>query len=107
MDSDFKQNFNYFLDSERKNRIFVSFTYSADFLSTDEFVLIYLTKIDDSFKEVIKYDYSKREALHVHYFGKHARKEYLDLPPTIGTLFELKNNLVSNWHRYLLKFMEG
>jgi hypothetical protein len=103
MDESFRE-FNYFLDSKKENQLFIKFEYSADFL-VNAFVIIYLTKVNGVFEEVVKYDYSKRETLHVHYFfKKHSRKEYLGLPPTIDTLFELKIKLTENWQKYLIKF---
>ena len=104
MDDNFREFF-IFLDSSMENEIYINFTYSQDFSFVIDFVLIYLTNVNGVFKEVVKFDCSQREALHVHYFfKKHARKEYLDLTPTIDTLFDLKNDLVANWQKYLIKF---
>ena len=95
------------LDASEKNKIYIKYAYSADFLSIDEFVLIYLTSVDGVFKEVVKYDYSQKEPLHVHYyFEKNARKEYLDLLPTIDTIINLHDKICSNWQKYLLKSKE-
>jgi len=105
MDNSFRQ-FKYFIDYKNENQIFIRFEYNSDF-SMKAFVIVYLTKINEVFKEVVKYDYSQREQLHVHYFfKKHPRKEYLNLPPTIDTLFELKNRLELKWQKYLIKFNE-
>ena len=105
MDDNFRQ-FDYFLDSKKENQLFIKFEYSPDFF-VHAFVIIYLTKVNGVFEEVVKYDYSQRETLNVHYFfKKHARKEYLDLPSTIDTLFDLKNKLIENWQKYLIKFNE-
>ena len=106
MNENFREFF-IFLDLEMQNEIYIKFEYSEDFI-VNAFVIIYLTKVNEVFEEVVKYDYSERETIHVHYYyKKHSRKEYLDFPPTIDTLFELKNNLEANWQKFLIKFNEG
>ncbi len=103
MNENFREFF-IFLDGGMENEVYIKFEYSAEFI-VNAFVIIYLTKVNEVFEEVIKYDYSQKETLHVHYYSKkHSRKEYLDFPPTIDTVFELKNNLEANWQKYLIKF---
>lgn len=105
MDDNFREFFS-FLDLKKENEIYIKFEYSSEFAVT-AFVIIYLTKVNGTFEEVVKYDYSQRERLHVHYFfKKHSRKEYLNLSPTVDTLFDLKIKLTENWQKYLIKFNE-
>ena len=107
MESDRRVELLFFLDKERENKLFFSYLYSEDFSFIEEFVILFLTKTDEGFKEVVKYDFSKREKPQVHYFyKKHPRKVYLDVPVTLETIFELKDGLVVNWHKHLLKFRD-
>jgi len=93
------------LDGQKENMLLVRFVFSDDGFEIIEFVLIYLTKINEKFVEVVKYDFSQREKVHVHFFyPKNPRKVFLDLSPNIDTIFSLKEELELNWHKHLLRF---
>jgi hypothetical protein len=49
MDDEFVREFHSFLDSNRENKLYVSFSYSEDFSFVKEFVLIFLTKVGGIF----------------------------------------------------------
>lgn len=105
MDDDFLREVYYFVDSAKMNKIFVKFKHIQNSSELEEFVIIYLTKIDEVFVEVVKYDFSKREKFHVHYYSDQ-RKVYFDEIPTNETMARLNQHLLENWHKYLLKFLE-
>jgi hypothetical protein len=105
MDDDSLKEFELFLDSKKENVLFVKFKYKPNSAELEEFVLIYFTMIENKLIEVIKYDFSQREKLHVHLTdGK--TKQFLDEEPNIETLINLKNYLALNWAKFLLKFRE-
>jgi len=106
MNENFREFF-IFLDEKLENEIYIKFEYSDDFSLVKEFVLIYLTCVEGTFKEVVKFDCSQKELIHAHYFfKKYSWKDDLELLPTIDTMFSLKDNLVKDWQKYLVKFNE-
>ncbi|MEK6958586.1 MAG: hypothetical protein AABW59_00925 [archaeon] len=108
MDKENSRQFNLFLDTEQDNKIFIKYSYSEDLCRVKEFVLIYFTRRYDEFVEVVKYDCSEKERLHVHYFwGNSKHKEYLDREISIDTMLFIMDKLVENWRKYLLKFNES
>ena len=102
MNDNFRQ-FEYFLDSKEENKIFVKFKNKLDSSEIEEFVIIYFTLIDESYIQVLRYDFSLREKFHVHHFFD-GRKIYFDEKPSFETLFNLCEGLEKDWHKYLLKF---
>ena len=93
------------LDVEKNNKLLINFVYSENYCDIVEFVIIYLTKIEERFVEVVKYDFSRKEKLHVHYFyPKHSRKVFLDAEPNIDFIMGVKDDFVSNWHKHLIRF---
>ncbi|MFA6269215.1 MAG: hypothetical protein WC652_05335 [archaeon] len=100
-----KQWFELYLDLVEENKLLFTYTFLDDYVGLEEFVIIYLTKVDDKFVEVVKYDFSEKEKLHVHYFyPKNPRKVFLDLEVNVGLLMQLEVELTQNWRKHLLKF---
>jgi len=105
MENDFSREFFFFLDSAKSNKLFVKFVHKSNSSELEELVIIYLTKIEDTFLEVVKYDFSKKEKFHVHYFAED-RKVYLDEVPNNETLDRVFQHLCDNWQKYYLRFIE-
>jgi|GEM_PF-4075472 len=105
MDEDSFRQFETFLDFEKKNKLFVKFKYMGNSPELEEFVLIYLTQKEDFFVEVIKYDFSQKEKLHMHHY-KEPKKIYLNEVPNIETLARLYEFLSANWRILLVKYEE-
>lgn len=96
------------LSDDAQNKLLIIFSYSEGYKTFEEFVLVYLTKVGDKYVEVIKYDCSRREPLHVHrYYGRNLDKLFIDLPCSIDSLIELKDKLLLEWHKHLIKFQDG
>ncbi|MDD4082610.1 MAG: hypothetical protein PHD05_04445 [Sphaerochaetaceae bacterium] len=96
--------FEFFLDSHEENKIFMRFSTKEDSSEVTDFVLIYFTLIDNVFLEVVKYDFSLREKLHVHYYFS-KRKVYLDEDVNFESMAKFSEHLMYNWQNYLLKFI--
>ncbi len=102
-----QQSWSEYLDSEKENKLFVRFVFSADFKEVEEFAVIYLTTIDGETFEVIRFDCSKHETLNVHqFFFKRPEKRYLNREKNFTTLQEFIENIRKNWRVYRTKFLE-
>ena len=105
MFDDCYREFEVFLDIAQENKIFVKFFLNPNGVDLEDFVIIYFTKVGEEFMEVVKYDFSQKESLHVHYFyPKNPRKVFLELAPALVTIVVLYDELVSSWHKHLLRF---
>ena len=107
MNEDVLRQFDLFLDLKQENKLFVKFSYLDDFSGLKEFVISYQTLIGESFVEVIRYDSSLKENLHVHeLFHLKSKKVFLGGAPDMDLLIRLKDQLEKNWRKYLLKYKE-
>ena len=97
-----------FLDREGNNILLVKFLFREDFSGVEEFTVIYLIAVGGKIKEVVKYDCSEKEAVHVHkLFGGKKEKKYLEKEKGFGTLEEFVQDIRKNWRLYRARFMEG
>jgi len=107
VDKDRQRTFSEFLDEERLNKLFVRLVFTSKG-EIQEFAVIYLIIIDDKPVEVVKYDCSDREAVHVHHVFKkrRKRKRQLDREKNYDTILEFMENIQKNWRDYRQKFLE-
>lgn len=102
-----QQSWSEYLDSEKENKLFVRFVFSADFKEVEEFAVIYLTTIEEETFEVICFDCSEHETVNAHqFFSKHSEKRYLNRERNFDTLQEFIENIRKNWRTYRAQFME-
>ena len=107
MVEDTLRQFDLFLDPKQENKLFIKFVYLDDFLGLKEFVISYQTLIDEKFVEIVRYDSSLKENLHIHEsFPLKTKKLFLGGEPDMELLVKTKDYLVKNWHKYLIKFKE-
>lgn len=70
-----------------------------------EFVIILFLLKNNKKIEVMKYDYSQKEKLHVHKnYLKKPRKEYIVSEVTIDFVKSLKRDIELNWEKYVHLF---
>jgi hypothetical protein len=68
----------------------------------EEFVIILFLIRNNIKLEVLKYDYSQKELLHVHkYYSKKVVKEYLYDEANIEFVINLKNQVRMNFKKYI------
>jgi hypothetical protein len=95
-------NSNHVLDSNNcvELKFYVKFFSKSS--NIEEFVII-LFLIKENIKlEVLKYDYSQKEALHVHkYYSKNSKKEYLQNKVDVEFVINLKNEIEINFEKYI------
>ena len=96
-----------FLDNKQMDMLIVKYLISEDGKKVIEFVVIYTTIIGESPKEVIKYDFSKKEPLHSHYnYQKNQKKVLINKEVSIETIMEIVEYIEKNWRKMKMKFME-
>jgi hypothetical protein len=106
MQEDLFREFEINLDKNGENKVFVKFKLLENG-GLEEFVVIYFTLVDGVFLEVLKYDFSKNEKLHLHCaYDKKRTKVFLDEEPSLDTLVILKDVILVSWKKHLLKFKE-
>ena len=108
MDSSRVVSFSKSLDSKKNYHLFVRFIYSEDFSSVDEFSvsLIYLEL--EKHLEIIRYDCSRDEAVHVHYFhNSPPKKIYLNDSVSLETLWRYVDEVENNWENYAEKYFKS
>lgn len=67
-----------------------------------EFVIILFLIKNNEKLEVLKYDFSQKEKLHVHKnYLKKPRKEYIISEPTVDFVKSLKREIELNWEKYI------
>ncbi|MFH1752024.1 MAG: hypothetical protein ABH821_03760 [archaeon] len=100
-----EENWNEILDS--KNRIYSRYVFSIDFKRIEEFAIVYVSQIQGKTVEILRYDCSKEEGVHVHkFYLKPTRKRYLNKEKNFDTIIELTNHIRENWGIYWIKFLE-
>lgn len=102
-----QQSWSEYLDKEKENKLFIRFVFTPDFKQVEEFAVIYLTLLDEKEEEIIRYDCSRREAVHVHkFFQKPLKKTHLSRDKNFDTLQEFIKDIRENWMIYRAKFFE-
>ena len=102
-----QHSFSRFLDKAEKNKLFVRFVFSPDYARVEEFAVVYLAEIEGEIREVLRYDCSKRETVHVHNFSyKKQEKKFVDKEKSFDTMEEFMEEIEKNWRLYRLKFRE-
>ncbi|MBT4192309.1 MAG: hypothetical protein HOE11_03290 [Candidatus Diapherotrites archaeon] len=72
-----------------------------------DFVVLYYTIESGHHKEIIKFDGSLKEHIHVHkYYLPRKQKQYLDKAFSFATIEEFKLDIEKNWIKYKLKFKQ-
>lgn len=102
-----KRDYNWFLDKSQENIIFIRFVFAADGKSLEEFSISYCAFFEEQPTEIIRYDCSKREEVHIHqFYRKPVEKRIVDKSKSFETMDELVKNIQKNWRLYRLKFLE-
>lgn len=102
-----QHSFSRFLDKAEKNKLFVRFVFLPDCTGVEEFAVVYLAEIEGESHEVLRYDCSKKEAVHLHnFFYKKQRKSFIGKEKSFDTIEELVKEIQKNWRVYRLKFLE-
>jgi len=102
-----QKTFNWFLDKEEQNKLLVRFVYSPDGKSLESFAIIYCALIDGKIRQIVRYDCSEREEVHLHqFFRKPAVKRHLSKEKTFDTMKEFVALIEKNWRQYLLSYKE-
>jgi len=107
VDKDRQETFSEFLDKEKQNKLFVRLVFTPKG-AIEEFAVIYCAIIDNVPYEVVRYDCSARETIHVHHFfkKKRKRKRHLERERNYDTIEEFMETIKKNWHDYRMKFLE-
>lgn len=103
-----QQSWSEYLDAEKKNKLFVRYVFTQDFKELEEFAVSFLlVKNDEDYSEIIRYDCSIDEEVHVHkFFHNPPLKKYLQKDKSFTTLMELSEDIRKNWRPYLLHYSE-
>lgn len=101
-----QQSWSEYLDKGHENKLFIRFVFTADFHGIEEFAVVYLASVRGGMREVVRYNCSSDEAVHIHrFYRKPAEKAYLNREKCIGTLEEFADNIRENWRGYRSKFL--
>ena len=97
-----------FLNPKSGDMLFVKFVFSEKYGGVEEFIVVYLASVAEKPVEVVKYDCSEKEAVHIHGFvaGK-KEKKYIKREKSFETLEEFIGDIRNNWRFYKSRFMEG
>ncbi len=102
-----QKNYNWFLDNSQENIIFIRFVFTPDGKSLEEFSISYCTFFSDNPTEIVRYDCSKREEVHIHqFYRKPVEKRIINKSKSFETMDELAKKIEKNWRLYRLKFLE-
>jgi hypothetical protein len=102
-----QQSWSEFLDLEKENLLFVRFSFSSDFSEVESLAVIYLALVGEQAFEVVRFDCSLGEAVHVHrFFGANEEKKYLARQKSFETLAEFVADIRANWRLYRAEFLE-
>ncbi len=102
------QQWTYSLDKENQDLILIKLTFSENLEKITEFVIIYLTMIDNKPKEVVKFDGSEKEALHKHKnYEKKKEKLFQNKPINYETIEEITNYIEKNWRMLKVSYIEN
>lgn len=109
-----EQQWQEYLDEDCKDLIFYKFIYSQDLKKVNEFILIYITTINNKPIEVLKYDFSKKESFHVHFYYKKPQvKKFINLnqnlspKETFEEMIKFSQNIKKNWRKLKLEYLNN
>ncbi|HLD58770.1 MAG TPA: hypothetical protein VI977_03975 [archaeon] len=107
VEKDRQRSYSWYLDKEKKNKVFIRFVFTSDGKSLEEFSVSYCLIIDEKPREILRYDCSAREKAHMHqFFRNHHEKKNLDKEISYDTMQEFVDNIEKKWRQYLTKFKE-
>jgi hypothetical protein len=96
-----------YLDKEKENKLFIHFIYNPDGPGIEEFCIGYWLMVDERPVELVRFDCSLREKLHIHYFFCNPpRKKGIDREVNYETMQECIDEIEANWRKWLLKYNE-
>ncbi|MDD5147925.1 MAG: hypothetical protein PHH08_00500 [Candidatus ainarchaeum sp.] len=102
-----QRSYSWYLDKEKKNQVFIRFVFTSDGKGPEEFSVSYCQIIDEKPREIVRYDCSALENVHMHqFFRNHHEKKKLDKEISYETMQEFVDNIEKNWGQYLAKFKE-
>lgn len=98
----------YYLDEHKQDYILIKVTFSEDMSKLTEYVIIYLTLINEKPHEIIKYDCSEKEGAHLHNnYSLTQNKIFQTRPVTYETVEEITGYLERNWRMLKSKYVEN
>lgn len=96
------------LDEVQGVELFVDFQLGEKSMIVEEFVIILFCYYENKKIEVIKYDYSQKEGLHVHKnYLQNKQKEYLKNKVDSELIVSIKEGLKENWEKYVNLFKQN
>jgi hypothetical protein len=99
--------YSYYLDKNKEDMVTVKFMLSDNGNKIIEFVIMYTTATQDGPKEVVKYDVSRKEPFHTHYYYQNPpKKVFKEKLINYGTMDEILDHLERNWHKMKIKFFD-
>jgi len=102
-----QQSLSYFLDKGEENKLFIRYVFTQNYSGIEEFAVVYCIIEGKNIYEVVRYDCSKREAVHTHkFFCKKPEKRSLEREASFDTMQYFIELIEKNWREYRLKFME-
>ena len=108
MTNELIQQWTYYLDEKKEDYILIKITFAKDMNKLTEYVIIYLTLIEDKPTEILKYDGSEKEASHAHQnYSTKKGKVFQNKPVTFETIEEITNYLERNWRIIKAKYFEN
>jgi hypothetical protein len=108
MDTNRIQQWTYYLGETKKDFIFVKITLSEDFEKMAEYVVIYLTIIENKPVEIVKYDASENEAPHAHLnYLQSAKKLFQNKQINYETVDEILDYIENNWRILKSRYLEN
>jgi len=108
VDSSRVVSFNKSLDSKMEYYLFVRFVYSMDFSSVDEFSISLVCLEFEKHLEIVRYDCSRDESVHVHYFyNSPPKKVYLNDFVSLETFWQYVDDVEKNWGIYVEKYFKS
>ncbi len=107
VEKDRQRSFSWYLDKEKENKVFVRFVFAPDGKALEEFSVSYCVMMDEKLQEIVRYDCSERETVHLHqFFCKPAKKRKPDKEKSYETMQEFVDIIEKNWRQYLIAFKE-
>ncbi len=94
------------LDGASENKIFTRLIIDDSGRQILRFSVVYLSIVYGRLAEVLRYDFSEKESLHVHKFYLHKPCDKLYLSDATGFEFieHCVQSIRANWRKYLLSF---
>jgi len=93
------------LDSAGDESLRVRIVYDEFSAKIFRFAVIYLTKTDDGFVEVVRFDASEKELIHAHkFYGAKEEKHRIEKELSFDSIQEIVEEIIIKWPKFKLAF---